>query len=184
MYIYFEVAGDVLINRRMLRISEFAGDAAPAFEMIGEQMLEIEKLQFESEGERSGDPWTPLQQTTVDRKAAAGLDPRILHATLALEKSLTTRGGDNRFIVTPNMLIFGSELEYAGVHQNPKESNPLPRRRPIDFTEADKVGFIKTLQAWIMAGMRVKSPDMPMFRKEADAHLNVLSGNTMFGGEI
>jgi phage gpG-like protein len=183
MYVYFEVAGDILINRRMLRMAEFAGDAAPAFEAIGESMLGIEKLQFESEGART-EPWAPLQESTIKRKEAEGLDLRILHATLELEKSLTSRGGANRFIVTPNMLVFGSELPYASVHQNPKESNPLPQRRPIDFTEADKVGFIKTLQAWIMAGQRIKSADMGVFRKEVDTHMGTLGGATMFGGEV
>jgi hypothetical protein len=149
----FEVAGDRQIDRELLRVGDRAVDASPAFEAIGVRLLEIEREQFDSQGGRGSGGWKPLKPATIREKARRGEDPRILHRTRRLVMSLTERGSsDQIFEVSADGLVFGSRLPYAGAHQNPRPGNPLPQRRPVEFTETDRRDIVKTLQRWIMTG--------------------------------
>jgi phage gpG-like protein len=147
----FEVAGEKIISRKILRMSERASDARPAFHRIANLWMEYEQELFDSEGASGRGKWRPIKAETVAAKERSDLDPRILHATLALRESLTERGGDQKLIVGPAFLVFGSHLPYADVHQNPKQPG-FPRRRVIDFTERQKRQTIRILQRFLVRG--------------------------------
>lgn len=149
--IRWSVWGDDIIARDLLRFSEHAVDPVPAFVAIAEDIRDALEMQFDSEGGHASGGWAPLAASTVANKAAAGLDPRILHATLALRNSLTDASAEGaHFEATPDGFTFGSDIEYGQYHQT--GTGIMPQRRPLEFTELEKRGFMKTLQRWIVEG--------------------------------
>lgn len=152
--IVFEVAGDRQINREILHIGEHAGDAAPAFSAIADYMMNETAEQFATQGQHASDGWAPLKFSTLREKQKAGFGSRgILERTLALEDSLTRRKDPNQVLeIRPDSLIWGSKLPYALVHQRPKPGNPLPRRRPIEFTETARKNIVRILQRYVITG--------------------------------
>lgn len=151
----FEIAGDKQIERELLRVGSRSTNAAPAFSAIADFMIEETRLQFDTQGGHGSGGWQPLQAATVRAKVRhhPPLDPRILHATLALAHSLTDRGDKNMVLdIRPQELRYGSKLPYAAAHQNPKSSNPLPQRRPIAFTEHARREIIRKLQRYLVTG--------------------------------
>jgi hypothetical protein len=153
--IIFEVAGDVQLNRDILRVGARARDMSPAFGRVADLWIEETAVQFATEGRHASGGWKPLKQTTVDAKRRAGLRPEILRAHDALMRSLTspTQTDPNMVLtIKPDELDYGSKLPYAEVHQNPKPGNPLPRRRPVEFTEKTRRDTIKILQRFLITG--------------------------------
>lgn len=149
----FEISGDKLIEREILRVGAHARDARPAFAVIADFMMGETRRQFDSQGAYASGGWKPLKPATVRAKARRGLDPRILHATGALRRSLTRRGDTNQLLeLRPDEMRFGSRLVYAAAHQRPRPTSPLPQRRPLEFTERAKRQIIRTLQRWIVTG--------------------------------
>lgn len=155
MRIELAIEGDVQVSREIRRVGERAIDASPAFRAILSDWIFWETEQFDSEGSTGSGGWAPLKESTIARKERAGLDPRILHATLALEKALTGPGEPSGSIrhIGPNRLVYGTTLPYAGVHQNPRTTNPLPQRRPVEFREWQREHTVKILQHWILRGV-------------------------------
>lgn len=153
--ISMEVFGDVQLNRTLLRASERSRNLSPVFSDLANDFLKIERQQFDTQGGFSGG-WKPLAESTIARKAALGLDPRILHATLALQRSLTQPGapGFVRQISRSSMFV-GSDVKskdgfpYPAVHQNPQSSR-LPQRRPVELDEAHRRSWMKRIQQFIV----------------------------------
>jgi phage gpG-like protein len=151
MLIEFEVFGEKQVSRELLRFSQRAIDAAPAFELIADDMRDINEAQFESEGARGSGGWAPLAASTVAYKAMEGLDPRILHATLALRNSLTQKDDSNaQWLIDPLGIFFRSDVEYGAFHQS--GTSKMPQRRPVEFTEVDRQHFVTQLQRYIVHG--------------------------------
>lgn len=149
----FSVWGDDAINRELLRFQHRAVDMRPAFAALHEDMLDELRLNFETEGAHGGTKWPPLKEETLLAKQAAGLPPAILHATLALRDSLIDREGDDHvFVPQSDSMVFGSTIFYGGFHQQGVPVNNLPVRKPLQFNEAAKVGFMKTLQRYMVEG--------------------------------
>lgn len=149
----FEIAGDKQVSRRLLRLGEYAGDASPVFSSIADYMMDETAAQFDSQGGHASGGWEKLKPKTVAAKARRGLDPRILHAHGFLELSLTHRGDSNQILrISADELVFGSKLPYAGAHQNPRPGSPLPRRRPIEFTEGARREIVKRIQRYVITG--------------------------------
>ena len=151
MRIDFDIFGEEQLSRELLRFSSHAGNAAPAFHKIAEDMREQIGEQFESEGGRGSGGWAPLKESTLAAKAARGLDSHILQATHSLMESLTGTGGDHIERVTDDSLLFGSSVAYGKFHQ--KGTSKMPARKPVDFTELDRRSFIRTLQRYIVDGV-------------------------------
>lgn len=148
-----EVLGEVQLRRRLLRFSDRAVNARPAFAVISEYLNEVEKKQFASEGAYSGHPWAPLAESTKKTKASRGQRPEILRATDAMKKALTNKRGPNKkLVMTRSMLIQGVKgLDYPEIHMAPSTSTHT-QRRPVDLTEANKVACVKIVQLWITRG--------------------------------
>lgn len=145
MRLELDVFGDTQLSRDLLRFGERAADASPAFRQIADDLRDIERRQFASEGGFASAGWDPLAPSTIARKALLGLDPRILRATGALEASLTNRGDDAHVeMIGTQELIFGTDVDYAKFHQ--KGTSRMPRRRPIELRETDRRDIVRTLQ--------------------------------------
>lgn len=149
MRLLFEVDGDVQIERTLLRMAGRTDDMSDGLQLVADSFLHAEERQFASQGGYASGGWKPLAPSTLIRKARAGLDSRILHATGDLRASLTRRGGDHIQIVTPSSLVFGSSVPYGKFHQL---GQGVPRRRPVELTEGDRRESIRILQRAIVEG--------------------------------
>jgi phage gpG-like protein len=152
MRLEFEVHGEKLVSRNLLRLSNRITDASPAFEHIAGQLLGWEGDLFDSEGDSAGRPWAPLRKTTLDAKLRRHQDPHILVATGALRDSLTMKGAeDQTIIITPSSLTFGSTVPHARFHQ--RGTDRTPQRRPLDLSEANRKAMVRTLQRHVLVGV-------------------------------
>ncbi len=148
MLVELDVFGDTQLKRRLLRFADGATDASPAFQTIADDLRDLERRQFASQGSSASAGWAPLAPSTVTRKARLGLDPRILHATGRLRASLEGHGAGHLEIVQPHQLVFGTTVPYARHHQHGTEI--MPRRRPIELREQDRRQVVRTLQRHLM----------------------------------
>lgn len=156
MRILFDVAGEKLVNRRILRVGERAVDATEAFVAIGELMMSETGIQFATEGTHASGGWKHLKPATIAAKQRDEMRTEILRRTDDLLHSLTVKGDTNMvFEAHPTELIFGSKLPYALVHQNPRPTNPhkTPKRPPLAFTNPTRVEIVKILQRFLMTGV-------------------------------
>lgn len=153
MKILFDVAGDVQINRELLRVGANASDSAPAFASIADFWIDETKEQFATEGRHASGGWKPLQPATLERKRRNHLRPEILRATDRMMDSLTVKGDSDMILeISASELLFGSKVPYVGAHQRPKATSPLPQRRPVEFTETARRQTVKILQRWVLTG--------------------------------
>jgi phage gpG-like protein len=150
-----ETFGEKQFSREILRVSRNADNLLrDSADEIHNIFLDTEERQFATQGGAFSGGWRPLAPSTRARKARLRLDPRIMHATLRLRNSLTQRGhADHVFSVTADELFIGTNVPYAGVHQNPRTS-PLPRRRPVEFSESVRSDILKVLQRNLLGGGR------------------------------
>jgi len=144
---FITIQGDKRAVAKYRSMAYAAANARPAMELVLARMLEIEEDIFDTEGTHSGKPWAPISEEWWFRKYHAGLDTRILHATLKLRESLSVFGAAGQLTrVTNRSATLASEVEYAGV-QN--------RARPLNkFTKADTVSIRKIISEWLITAFR------------------------------
>lgn len=149
--ITIDAFGEKVIDRQLLRFEERAVNARPVLLKIRQDIMLSEKKLFDSEGASGPEGrWPALADSTVARKASQNLDPRILHATLDLEKSLTQLGSKgSKKEITTNQLIYGTTLPYAKYH---KGGNVIPRRMPVILTDMLKRTIMKRVQTFVVKG--------------------------------
>jgi phage gpG-like protein len=146
-----EVHGEKLISRRLQRMEQASLHAKPAFVAIGLRLLAYELALFESGGASGGDRWERLEASTVREKVRKGQDPRVLHASRRLRRSLTQRGNPDQLRRSHDDRIeFGSRLPYAKYHQT--GTRHMPARPPLQMTELQKRELTRILQRHIMRG--------------------------------
>jgi phage gpG-like protein len=130
---YIEVLGDKLVSTKFERMGYAALDARPAMEEVAVVMFGIFKKIFDSGGRRGGGSWRQDSPEWLERKIKNGLDPRVLHATLALRNAFTEPDADHQILaITKRSVSLGTDLPYAA-KQN--------RERPFSdkFTTGDKL---------------------------------------------
>lgn len=160
-----DIEGDRLVARHLLAVEQRTLHPRPAFARIGEQMLLAEKHLFDSEGAYAGRHWRPDLPTTLAEKARLGLDPRVLHATRRLRRSLTQRGNPDQIRKsTDHGVEFGTRVRYAkyqtsGHYQKTgRKEAPItvhrrvPPRPPVQFGHAQHRQFERTISRWILNG--------------------------------
>jgi phage gpG-like protein len=145
--IIFEETGATPVVHKLLGFSSRAEHMEPGLASVASMMREAEQRRFDAEGYGE---WEQLAPATVARKAAEGLDYRILRATGALYDSLTQEGGDNIEVVTDDTLIFGSSDPKGAFHQRGNEH--LPQRKPLEMREEDRIEFTRELQRYLVDG--------------------------------
>jgi len=154
LQVSFDFYGDVQVNREILRVGERGHNLVPLWDEIHESLMELEEKQFGTQGRHASGGWRPLAESTVLRKASAGLDPRILHATLALRKSLTVRSDPNMLIIMESDFFqFSSKLGYFPFHQlGSRDGEHPPQRRVIEFTKTARANVMKSVQRYVTTG--------------------------------
>lgn len=161
VHISLDVFGDQQLDRTLLRFEQRARNFRPVFELLASRFLKINRGQFSSQGGRGSGGWKPLAASTVARKKAQKLDPRILHATLALRKSLTILGTPGQVrVITDDTLTLGTSVKskkgypYPAVHQHGSKDGRIPQRRPVEFTDADRKEWVNELQRFLVGSDR------------------------------
>lgn len=149
MRLELEAFGDTQFARELLRVGNLATDMRPAFDDIHTMLLGVERKQFNSQGRAYSRGWAPLAPSTVRYKAARNLDPRILHATLRMRKSWTTKGHrDHVYRATADEMFFGSRVPYVRYHQ--LGTRRMPQRRPFQLDDMTRRKVVKILQAHLV----------------------------------
>lgn len=160
MYLELEVFGDSILSRRLFRFGERAIDAAPAWAAIIEKIQEDLKTLFATEGASGGEPWAPLADSTLERKAELGLSSKILNAEGFLEDSLTKDDALGSVKeIDPQGFRFGSDLavesgDYILAELHQKGTEFMDARPPLQFTELQKRGYVKQLQEYLVEGLK------------------------------
>lgn len=146
----FEMFGEKQFEREILRVGERADDARPLFMKLADDWVRWNDIQFNSEGARASGGWEPIKPATLIAKLRKGLDPRILHATGALRDALTDKGNIDITDSWMHLKIPDEVEEYGRYHQ--AGTSNMPRRRPLEFTEADRRVMTRRIQAWLING--------------------------------
>ncbi len=147
MKLTIELAGDVQVERSLLRMAGRTDDMSDGLREVGEYLQRAEGRQFASEGQYGSGGWAPLAASTIASKQRQGLDSRILHATGALRDSLAGEGTGALREVTRSQLIFGTTVPYARFHQL---GQGVPQRRPLEAPEGDRREMVRILQRAIV----------------------------------
>jgi hypothetical protein len=148
-----DVDGDRLVVSHLLGVEQRTLHPRPAFARIGEQMLLSERHLFDSEGASSGRHWRRDEPETLAAKERQGLDPRVMHATRRLRRSLTQRGNPDQIRKSTDRGIeFGTRVPYAKYHTDTGDERPRIIRAPVAFDTLQRRQFERTLQRWIMQG--------------------------------
>lgn len=149
----WSVWGDDIIERELLRFSDRAvSNMYPAYLAVVHDMQQALTEQFETEGSRASGGWEPLSDAYAAWKGAQDFDPgTILRATNRMFDSLTDEDHpDNIMVIEGGNMAYGSSVEYGQFHQ--QGTSKMPMRKPLEFTELDKRGWMKQLQQYIVTG--------------------------------
>jgi len=115
MRISVRAYGFKMYEEKLFRVSENVVRPQRAFLHAADFLMHITDMTFESQGRRGGGSWKRISEAWKARKEDLNLDPRILHATLRLRKSLTRRGHSEQvLIMNRKELKFGTSVPYAG----------------------------------------------------------------------
>lgn len=144
----FQFYGEAQLERTLERF-EAAADMRPAWEAIADDFARLERQQFASQGASASGGWSPLSPVYARWKANRFPGKTILRRTDALYDSLTVRPFGVE-VITPSDMWVGSDVAYGRYHQ---QGTPrMPRRRPIELTEADRRRWVAIVQRFLVTG--------------------------------
>lgn len=142
------VEGDVALRAKFSRFASKIDDFTPAWNLIAEDFYQLEEDLFNSQGASGLRGWAPLAPSTLRRKKG----PSILVESGALRRSLTRPGGRNIRKITRSEARFGSKDPKVVFHFY--GTRTMPRREPIQLTEADKKRWVKLVQRHLVSVAR------------------------------
>lgn len=151
--ISFTVNGETVV-RKLAQWYANITDASPAWEMVGEYMLEQFRTNYAMEGGwvGKGTEWAPLAASTVKdriRRGWPGEHP-ILERSGQLKESITERGAAyNVFDVRPDGVTIGTADPIAPFHQF--GTSRMPARQMVGLTWYSKQDVVNILNRWIFA---------------------------------
>jgi len=144
------LAGDVQLDRQLLRFADRTDDMTAPFTAIAADLTKVEKSQFRTQGRYSGG-WEALSPRYAARKARKYPGAKILHADGTLEASLTRDGARGAVReITRDSLTYGTTVEYAKYHQ--LGTSVMPRRRPLELTANKRRQYTRALLRYLTTG--------------------------------
>jgi hypothetical protein len=144
-----EVKGQTKAANDLLDVGERARQMRPLDSAVRAIYFRAEADRFEGRGVK----WPPLADSTVERKAREGLDPRILRATGALYASLTRQTSDS--VDTPIKDLgfrYGTSLYYGRFADKgtPKsDQSHEPKRKLLGFTRSQREEINQLIAGYI-----------------------------------
>lgn len=157
-FITIQVGGLTPTKRRLVTWGASITDLAPAWELVGEDLLHDFLWQITSEGGTYGrsSKWAPLAPATVKEREKLypgfGAHP-IMWREGTLLYSLAQRGAPgNVFDVSPTSLRVGSEIPYAKYHQT--GNLRMPRRQLVGISWRRRQGIVRRLNDYVQEQAR------------------------------
>lgn len=144
MKVSIEAFGETEFAEVLAGFARRAEDMRPAWDDLHEDFLRLAGRQFDSQGRALSGGWRPLAPATRRSKRAAGMDPRILHGTLRLRRSFTSRS-HREHVWRPGAdgMAVGSRVPYGSKHQT---GRGVPRRPLFVVTAAVRRDWLDRLQ--------------------------------------
>jgi len=139
-----EVRGEAKAVRDLLALGERARQLRPVANGLRRIVEDSNQRRFSSRGAGS---WAPLADTTQERKAAQGKDPRVLRDTQDLYHSLTS---GLEVVLGLDELRFRSSVPYARYHQYGTVN--MPRRKLMELRPGERRQVTRVLSDWIGEG--------------------------------
>lgn len=127
-----------------------SADYSTALEPFITTLEQTHAAGFESESTPGGEKWPPLAPSTVRRK---GHDV-ILLETGRLKSSLVAGGADAVREVSHRGLLFGTQVEYASIHQN--GTSRIPQREHVGMNEETCQSIVDAVADAAVASMMLK----------------------------
>lgn len=147
-------SGDVQVSRELLRFSDRAMKAKPAFRSIASLLRSAEREQFVTQGRFASDGWEKLSPATIAAKARdplAKYKRAILRRTGAMFAAWTKRSDPQHIEeISDDELRFGASDPKSKFHQ--RGTVNMPRRRVLEIRGRDRNEIVKRLQRWITTG--------------------------------
>lgn len=117
-------------ERKLFQVAENVDRPQKSFRHVADYLRHVLDQRFESQGRRGGGSWKKISHRWRERKVQLGLDPRILHATLRLRRSLTQRQHADQIVTTTRReLVFGTIVPYAAKQDR---TRPFMKLTPYD----------------------------------------------------
>ena len=135
------------MKRSFSRFADAIRDFSPAFEEIANDFKEIEKKQFNTEGQYGSGPWRALKPSYARWKAKYHPGKKILVLSGLMKESLEDENPYTVREISPLQLRIGTKVRYAVYHQ--KGTSKMPARPIIKLNQADKTRWTKILHEFI-----------------------------------
>ena len=148
----WKISGEKQISKLMGQVVEQTTDFqelwnSPEFKGI---VYGAEKEQFATEGEHGSGGWEALNDVYEARKKKGYPRRKILQRTRRMWRSLTDpKSKDAVYTASKHSLSFGTSVPYAIYHQ--KGTTNMPERKPIEFTDGERLKIMKAMQAHVFA---------------------------------
>jgi hypothetical protein len=134
-----DVVGVDRLDKQMAGLVDRGSHLQPALDAAGDELLNINRRRFASEGDGS---WAPLRPSTVRQRGSAH---PILQDGGDLAESLTTRGARGSVrALTADSVTIATELHYA-FYQSP--------RVIVAITAADRARLYRTVEQHLEDGL-------------------------------
>lgn len=112
---------------KLKRLKQNLDDFEGLWDRIADVMIRHEEELFATEGATAEPVWPPLAESTIAYKVAHGFPIDAMVRTERLKESLTSpeagevsQGRDSLGMFTANVFSWGTDVEYAGYHVDPK----------------------------------------------------------------
>jgi phage gpG-like protein len=144
-----EADGIARVATNLKEFGERASDAKPAMRKVRTVIEAGNRRNFETSGAYLGESWDQLAPGTLARKLRKGQSMAPLHATGALERSLSG-GKGRRGGATKTMARAGTSVWYGIFAQSGTKTAP---RRPITgFAARDVAKSLRIIEKFLMTG--------------------------------
>jgi phage gpG-like protein len=148
-----EVIGEQAFNAALIGLNHKVDDLTPVWQAIQPLMFDIFKEQFQSEGAAgSTGKWKKLSSPYKEIKAKLYGDQNILHATGAMEESMTGNTSHTVIDLQKQEAGFGTDLKYARFHQT--GTARMPRRAIVALSDDQTRRMAKAIQLSLLDEIR------------------------------
>jgi hypothetical protein len=143
---------DAELRRWLQRAERTLGDLTPAFQDIGELLIERTRARFRSGTAPDGTAWAPLSETTLERRAERGISGT--RPGIGESRQLSTQWSYR--ILSGKQMIFGSPSIQSRVFDQGAEARSftggktpwgdIPARRILGLSEQDRADILAILR--------------------------------------
>lgn len=135
--------GIEIMRRRVTTYEMRLTDHTEPLTEIGQDLLQSFGANFVSQGGEFAGGWAPLAPSTLQKKRSQVM----MVESGRLMGSLTNRGGENVFNVTPNSLEVGTSVPYAGYHQH--GTSKMPARMLVGWSLNMRQQVVRRFNEWV-----------------------------------